>query len=370
MVWGRLTIGVLALLISSASLRAQVAEDPGRVELIEQWRALGTAIHSAEIDFAYVQMYARPEAAVAPARESAIKRPVPPQPTISPERFSELFEYCDFTDPAQQQAFQQEVLAGQSPLGGFWNPGYQLVFQGRTLFNQQSELKVLTNGEHLAEHDERNRQIKLADHHRSPIRFFHIGDFYLLSPPPEAWAQTWEIASTGNERTLTAPASAQDFAGSRLVFDEASGILLRGEYRWRGALQTLKLTKDVLQLPGQVVIPRFAATARFQDDKLTELDMTAIETIRVNQEIPQERFIMAGAAGETLIDQRGDQARAERLQTPVDNVLTYFDQQPRDTFQPEPLASAAGWRSGLLYVNGLVLLLVGVMLWRRGQPGN
>jgi hypothetical protein len=367
MIWGRLMIGLLTLLIVSPGLSAQSADDARRSELIEQWRALGTAIHSAEIDFAYVQMYARPEAAVAPARESAIKRPVPPQPTISPERFSELFEYRDFTDPAQQQSFQQEVLAGQAPLGGFWNPGYQLAFQGRTLFNQQSELKLLTNGEHLAEHDERNRQIKLVDHHQSPLRFFHMGDFYLLSPALEAWAQNWEIARSGGELILIAPDSAQDFAGSRLTFDEASGILLRGEYRWRGELQTLKLTKDLLQLPGQVIIPRYAATARFQNDKLTELDMTAIETIRVNQEIPQERFFMPAAAGVTLIDQRGGAARAERLQGPVDNVLTYFDQQPVGPAQSVPLASTAGWRSGLLYVNGFILLLVGVMLWRRGQ---
>ncbi|WP_146510747.1 hypothetical protein [Thalassoglobus neptunius] len=137
----------------------------------------------------------------------------------------------------------------------------------------------------------------------------------------------------------------------------------------------VKYFRDYTLFPGDVLMPLEHYEFHFDSEgKLKSWSVKLIRSAVFNVELNESEFQMPASAGAIAIDFRNPEyTRGNTLQQSFSDVKEYFLAQSEyiKNMQPEPPLESSirevnfSWRSLLLILNGIVLMVIGFVLWRR-----
>lgn len=129
--------------------------------------------------------------------------------------------------------------------------------------------------------------------------------------------------------------------------------------------------------PGDVMLPTFRIQATVREGLVKRVEMTAIAGAEFNVNIPEERFRLPVPAGKLLVDFRSPNRIRERVTRPLVDAAEFFlaGELGRVTvgereLPPGMQPAGGGWKSFLLIANGLFLITLGLILWKRSRAIN
>ncbi len=221
-------------------------------------------------------------------------------------------------------------------------------------------------------YDTLNQQFDVAWRGGSLHRHETLESFRPL--PPQPWTpDRWRLSENAGELTLQRfldAGKSPPLLDSRIWFvDSASGLVTRiVRQNAEGAILSIARYLDIAELPGAIAFPRIAVEATLQHGVVTTLHARVIDGIRLNEPVPDEAFHLPAPARSKVVDERGGRRIVLRLDQPQPDVMTWVRQHV-----PSPPPSSAARRSTvdlttrnmLLTGNGLLLVTIGLMLWKR-----
>lgn len=160
-----------------------------------------------------------------------------------------------------------------------------------------------------------------------------------------------------------------DQPGSRLTISADDGLPRRWDFVPSEAEEVtlIRIHADQTLFPGDVWMPGVKLEAGFAAGKLSSLRMSVITSAEFNQEIPDERFVMRAAAGTGWLDGRSSEKNGGTWEKALPDVAAFFS-----VHQGLPAAAFGGgttsgfrWRSLFLVLNGLLLMVAGLILWKK-----
>lgn len=186
-----------------------------------------------------------------------------------------------------------------------------------------------------------------------------------------------EVKSSNTEGNISEEYIVRNESGSTVTIDGEH--LLPLEIITRNSADAtpnkVRFFREYTLFPGDVLMP--LEHYEFSLDSSGELKSWSVKLIRsavFNVELNESEFKMPASSGAIAIDLRNPEYnRGSTLQQSFSDVKEYFHAQAEYimNMQPEqPLESSIremnfSWRSLLLILNGIVLMVIGFVLWRR-----
>ncbi len=122
--------------------------------------------------------------------------------------------------------------------------------------------------------------------------------------------------------------------------------------------------------PGEVTAPAIRLQVDIRDGIAHNAKVTAIVDAEFNLDIPRSAFVVPVPKGAVMVDERSDERHARRLKHDIDDAAEYFF--ANGVPQTDQVASSSGqsqkkfdWKAFFLIANGISLIVLGVVLWRR-----
>lgn len=190
---------------------------------------------------------------------------------------------------------------------------------------------------------------------------YHQLDWFLAVPPEKVLQDVVSIEEGELTHTLRWKSGGwmNVDAESQLPIDEeivsASGeILKKTFYRERSVY------------PGDVLIPAIRIEISFRESLARHVMVTVVEDARFNVDISESEFVLPAAANSTLADLRNNKRRGRRTKHDIEDSAEYFLAGALGSNAVVPAASRSfNWKAFFLILNGVVLIVLGVILWRR-----
>jgi hypothetical protein len=163
----------------------------------------------------------------------------------------------------------------------------------------------------------------------------------------------------------------QGFDRTGLTVDAVDGLPRRWELvsSSTGRLMKLELYRDYALYPGEVLLPAVRVEASLQDEIVRTVVMTVVREARFNLNVEDSEFLLAAPAGWKWFDSRQEKLEGGRWKKPVADVAAFFANRsagPEIAGIPATkAATGVNWRSMLLILNGSLLVVVGIALWKR-----
>lgn len=227
---------------------------------------------------------------------------------------------------------------------------------------------VLTDDLHLMV-EESNRNIKAFRRGKCPYWFETLPWFRtipndtLLGPA----SQMYDGPGALHLYYTDAPVA----SGSWVALDRHDGLPRYWELRspQTGQLRRMEFYRDYTTYPGDVLFPAVRVEANVREDRITTVQMSVIRSARFNISLEDSAFRLAGPAGWVWFDWQTEDRQSGRWKKPVDDVAAFFKARSASPPGTDRLKSSGalpvGWKSLLLILNGTLLIVVGVALWRR-----
>jgi hypothetical protein len=156
-----------------------------------------------------------------------------------------------------------------------------------------------------------------------------------------------------------------------LTVDAADGLPRRWELvsAGSGRLVKLELYRDYAVYPGEVLLPAVRVEVNLQEEIVRTVLMTVVREARFNLNLDDSEFRLAVPAGWKWFDSRQEKLEGGTWKKPVADAAAFFTARsagPPVVASQEASASATvSWRSVLLILNGSLLVIVGIALWKR-----
>ncbi|SFI28220.1 hypothetical protein SAMN05421753_107170 [Planctomicrobium piriforme] len=159
--------------------------------------------------------------------------------------------------------------------------------------------------------------------------------------------------------------------GSRVFLDVGDGLPRRWELvsPQSGNMVRLELYHDYVTFPGNVLCPTVRVEADFKQNKATSVQLTVIEQAKFNQPLSADAFRLTAAKGWGWFDWQEPDHHSGVWPQAVADVAAFFRNRTRSVALTQEASTGSSpvrsWRSLLLLLNGGVLVVVGIVLWRR-----
>ncbi len=345
----------LVTLSPSVSAQTDLSTSDLRRHLARQWSVLVNQIVTAELEFTKAVIVVSP-------------------PTISLQELNALIATHDLANhPEHRQAFTDDVLQGTPPLGKPWMDR-KLYVKGRKI-RDEGHFTIVSTPDHLVYHDSPNNHVTVFAAGRSQLAFHSLNDFLQLPGQAEAVVKTWPIeldAKSGGILLHPPPSDHGDLTGCHDLVDFSTGIPIQWTTVVDGQVTSNSQCHSVVELPGGIPFPMLTFKAIFDENKLSRLDVYHVQSIRVNEELADSLFQMPATVGASVFDYRSDEHRGSILKSDVPDVVACFDGEGvgQPAFAPPPGPAGLSLEKILLFINGMILVFGGIVLWRRSHTSQ
>src|SRR5690606_16017950 len=193
-------------------------------------------------------------------------------------------------------------------------------------------------------------------------------------PPPRGGLRVEDfrvVANDGHQATLEllpAPGTPEGTIPSRYVFDLATGIMVHSTSYDGDQLGHEVWQLAVTEYPGGIVMPALRVATLYRGGRLNTLRVLIIEEAEFNGPVSEDEFVMPVAEGTVLVDYRHPQTAVWKTETAADDVRSLLVPVSR----PAPGVSGGiglSWHM-LLILNGVALIVIAIILWRRGSQSQ
>lgn len=259
----------------------------------------------------------------------------------------------------------------------------QAVGDWRTFRQQGNDRRCLSR---VFEHVLSDDLHLLADHPNHGVRAYRRGDCrywfetmdWFRTIPNEPLFASSRVSSSDNgqyrlEYDGPVPVDAAGQYASWVTLDQEDGLPRQWEMiaPLTGKLLRRELFQDLTLYPGDVLCPAVRMKINVEDGKVTLVRMSVIQRARFNMSFDEEAFVLSVPTLWSWYDWRQEKHTGGRWTQPVSDVGKFFKERASPSVPPQAVsvtvASSASWRSLLLIVNGAVLIIIGVTLWRRSS---
>lgn len=232
---------------------------------------------------------------------------------------------------------------------------------------------AIQDREICVDYDSLNTQFDVASADGSQHRSDDILTFRPL--PPEPWTiDRWRIveqtpAKMLLRRTLSEPGVEPPLLDGRTwECDPATGLVTKiVRTNNRGEVMSLARYLDPVELPGGVMFPQVFADAIFREGVAIVIHVCAVDTIAVNEPVSDSAFELPARKNSRIVDYRGPQKLVSRLDQAQPDIARWLkDHAPVAAAvarRPPPVDHTV--RNVLLTGNGLLLVVVGLAVWKR-----
>lgn len=231
----------------------------------------------------------------------------------------------------------------------------------------------LVDSEHEMTYEGTNSQLRIEHRGRSSIHRTMIEDFRSYPPPGRYGLKADDfriVGRTGEQLTLEfvlPPGAPAEMVPSRFTFDLTSGVMTHSVEYVRDQLDREIWQLALTEYPGGIVMPALRIAAGYRKGRLNSLRVFIIEEAEYNGPVPEDRFVMPVAAGTVLVDDRFPETRVGRTKSATDDVRSILAPVgvPAGSVPP---SGGPRWRI-VLILNGIALIIVAAVLWRRASQG-
>jgi len=273
------------------------------------------------------------------------------------------------------RAFINAMNGDPYPIDPPWGQGTILARDS----SQRNDLGPFTTIEDrnlCVDYDTLNRQFDVSNPGRSRKR---SDSLLLFRPvPPEPWTlASWQIAGRGGDgltlrRVLPGSSPDGPLVDDRVyVVDPATGMITRvTRTNAQGQVVSFARYLELSELPGSIVAPRIVVEGTLRDGVIHVLHVCAIDRITVNEPVQEHEFEIPARANSRIVDHRGPQKQVSRLDVEQADLVTWLKSHaPATGPNPQtPNSPDQTTRNMLLTGNGLLLVVVGIVFWKRQRP--
>ncbi|HVJ86877.1 MAG TPA: hypothetical protein VM452_14590, partial [Caulifigura sp.] len=274
--------------------------------------------------------------------------------------------------PEDLQRFVESMNGGPYRVNPPWGEGVLIVKDSRTR-NNLGPFVAIDDRDVALYHDSLNNQYDTYAAGGSSHRADSLETFRPL--PPEPWSiDCWRVLENGPGAVRLArlvPRSdgkPPEVDARTWDVDPETG-LVAGIVRHtpEGKIQSVLRTLEHTALPDGITFPRIAAEAILADDVVTVMHVCVIDTLRINEPVPENAFHLAAAENSKIVDHRGARRSVTRLKQGEADIVDWLKKHapaPASVTR-RPSAVDHSVRNILLASNGLVLIVVGLVFWKR-----
>lgn len=344
---------LFSLLLCAVSIQA-IGSSSDTDSVQASWKSLKSAAATAEIRFLKTTMTIE-ESNLTPEQVAEVVHGLVAEPGT--ELFSEIIHKLN---PALEQRFAEHDQKQQP-----WS-----LWDDRTLyFDGFSERTIGENDEHLRTqnvhlvHNFKSRGIDCYELGQCP--FFYYGLDWLIGIPAPRLLDEATVSETGPSDLKLDLEN-----GKQIVVDAESHLPIYEEsVDPDGTVNKVTFFRDQTSYPGGVSLPAVKIQVGFKNGIAKHVMMSAILDAKFNVEIDETKFEMPVSAGSNLTDLRSGERRSKRSKKDVSNAAEYF---VASETQARPLAAPAGdkgfdWKSFLLIANGVFLIVLGFIVWKKSK---
>ncbi len=353
----------------SAVSGAEVREAELREQLKSQWELFRGGIATVEAEFSVCNLFFRSKEL--PKIEANYKRPEFPEPTLTGEELVALIDRLDLVNhPENRDLFCEQALAGQPAFSQPWIDSWRYLQKGQLLRDEYAGRAYVLDATNFVDIQPGSHQMRVNVRGRYAMRHYMLSDLLPLTNDPLAVADTWRIIEHPEADYFEMrPPGVDD--GTYAIIDTATNVPLLWRMVDNGVVVGDLIARNVVTLPSGIPFPFLSARATYYKGQLTQLHLQIIKTVELNHPLEDAVFKVQAIPGDMLIDQRGELVRPVKVDQPIDDVVAFLDAQGSSFDATAAPASATGRVSSplqvILFLNGLVLLVVGVFLWRRSR---
>ncbi len=237
----------------------------------------------------------------------------------------------------------------------------------------------LVNGEHEMAYDQLNRQLDVSSRGGSYIHKTQIEDFRSF-PPSQLTADRLRMTSHQHglitlairpldegRRGEATPAASQVPASptAEYTFDDATRVMSHSVRYHHGHVYEEIWQNALNEYPGGMILPSLRINTLYREGILKSLTVWLIDEAMFNEPIDEDRFVMTVPEDTVLVDNRLKETVVRKVKKPVDDVrsilVPVMAGNPPDAHQ-----EGMDWR-WILILNGVGLICLSVLLWRRGS---
>jgi hypothetical protein len=256
-----------------------------------------------------------------------------------------------------------------------WGLGV-IVQRDRRIRNDLGPFVLIEDADLSLYHDSLNRQFDAYPPGDSRHRGDTLAAFRPL--PPEPWTtEHWQIVDRSAETLVMrriigrAADNTSQFDPRVFQIDRTTGLItaVDREDAAAGAVQIARYL-DIVHAADGTVIPRIAIEAVVRDRVVITMHALVIDELEINPPVDDTEFALAAAEGSRIVDHRGAKKLVSRLpRTEPDIVQWLKDHMPA----PKPEAAVQSLpvdhsvRNALLAANGILLVAVGVVIWKKSR---
>ena len=170
-----------------------------------------------------------------------------------------------------------------------------------------------------------------------------------------------------------APAGATKTAASWMLLGRDDGLPreLQMVSPLKGEVLRMERFQDLTLYPGEVLCPAVRVKIHVAQGSVTTVRMTVIQRAQFNQPLEEDAFVLSTPANWSWFDWQLERHAGGQWKQPVTDAARFFRERTVAIAPAEGGVSGSGpvrsWRSLLLVLNGVILVVIGIALWRRSS---
>lgn len=327
-----------------------------------RWKGYGSDIQTAEIE--YLSLF-------------VVCQDLP----LRPERALEMLREVDWSTISSDEEVVQELLWRFRPDMMHLRDDdemldwVQRMGQRKTLLWRGDDRRYVTASQEHVVHrdvhllvDRLNEDVQAYRHGGCPIWYDNL-----------TWWRAVPDADLPTVATVLSPSTGKlDFYYLNVPGEKASLASLNAQHGlpefWRhydvahDKLRRLDLFNDYTTFPGDVLFPAVRAEINVQEGRVRNIQLNLVRDARFNIDLPDERFQLQVPEGWAWFDWRQSEKEAGTWESGMNDAAKFFRNRvpaPKPAPASAPAESGFNWRSLMFLVNGLLLVTIGLYLWRR-----
>ena len=324
-----------------------------RQEAIEQltagWEARRSEIATAEIRYRQVRFSIE-------------------EPTLTPEQVREIVERINVGEhPEQLRELTRELKRSPWTIEPPWAVS-RMVYDGLRTRYEQGVHRQVRSAELDMIYDGDNEQVSVFPRGKSGRRYAYLKEFRWV-PTDRMDLDLFEMSRPAPNRIGIHLRTGAD----RGLLDAESGLRLHMQsFHPESTEPSMEYWEQgTVQYPGGVLFPSGSVEAQYREGLLSSFWIRLIDEANFNIDLSEAEFQLACQEGDVVLDYRSGEKSVYRLPASTTDLERDLAPPPPPalpapltTEAERPVASTYRWFIG---INGVLLILVALFLWRRSQ---
>ncbi len=303
---------------------------------------------------------------------------VKPQSSLSQSQIHEKLERYQFADDPEQAVLFLRDITGQDVT--FVPPVQHMREQGEWLRHDAGPVSYVNVTDFSFIVEPGNKQIHVYDPGRTPTTAESLSIFRTPMKSRAAGHFPTKAERDGQVvhlETVTPPSHRRGTVTSKSTVDWATGVPLSRLHSLDTRLLQETVYSGLTTFSGGVSLPRYSTTIRYEQDRVSSIDLAILKEATFNEPIPEQAFLLSKPANWKVLDYRGDspgreiptQAEAEvDVRTLIPETINLLPSVSATQFQQ--ITPMSFPMRAVLVLNGAALIALGIWIWKHASLGR